>query len=330
MPAALDIGAWRVPSRDEVLEWCDRMQRNLADNDAARERPSILIVRKHLTQIDVFCYLKARFGVPNGFQNFLRRDDSDNIIHWEYHLKSGDVDIHISEADQSLHFVVSEEPFTDEDWRDLILNIKADFRRVARGKSDVLRNLEKWVVFPNKYVHVASVCADLYSEVSENVGDFEQYQATSFESAEEHQAHMELANRLSARATKLYGNCIQLALMTPVVAEAFINMIILMLCKPEVRDDRGALEKFVRSHIHTKLFSLADNCQHFAKPIDENTPGYRQFKRVMDRRNDAIHGNIDPIAERLETVYFEGKRPIYAETGDHIGKLYQTMEPLNR
>lgn len=119
MPAALDIAAWRVPSRNEVLEWCDQLQRNLNrdDDHAVKERPSVLIVQKHLTQIDVFCYLKARFGESNGFQNFLRGDDSDNIIHWEYHLKSGNVDIHISAADRSLHFIVSETPLTDENWR---------------------------------------------------------------------------------------------------------------------------------------------------------------------------------------------------------------------
>jgi hypothetical protein len=46
----------------------------------------------------------------------------------------------------------------------------------------------------------------------------------------------------------------------------------------------------------------------------------------MDRRNHAIHGNIDPLRERLETVYFEGKRPIFADAGDHLGNFYEMME----
>ena len=103
-------------------------------------------------------------------------------------------------------------------------------------------------------------------------------------------------------------------------------MLILMLCKPELRNSRRELEKFIRSHIHTKVFGLPEHCYGFAQSINESTPGYREFKRVMDRRNHAIHGNVDPLRERLETVYFEGKRPIFAEAGDHLGKFYEMME----
>lgn len=36
--------------------------------------------------LDLYCYLYAKFGPPNGIQNFLRADDSDNLIHWEWTL----------------------------------------------------------------------------------------------------------------------------------------------------------------------------------------------------------------------------------------------------
>ena len=34
--------------------------------------------------IDLYCYLQAKYGNPNGLQNFLRNDSSDNLIHWEW------------------------------------------------------------------------------------------------------------------------------------------------------------------------------------------------------------------------------------------------------
>jgi hypothetical protein len=60
-----------------------------------RMGPSMLAVRSSLSPVDVYCYLKARFGEPNGFQNFLRKDDSDNWIHWDFNLKAGDEDVRI-------------------------------------------------------------------------------------------------------------------------------------------------------------------------------------------------------------------------------------------
>jgi hypothetical protein len=43
-------------------------------------------------------------------------------------------------------------------------------------------------------------------------------------------------------------------------------------------------------------------------------------------RNHAIHGNCDPEAEQIESVYFEGKRPLFKEPGDNIGKFLEALE----
>jgi hypothetical protein len=332
-PKAFDIASWRALTTKEVIDFMKTLTETaLAEIEEKRrskrtkksrkaKQGGILIVRTHLTPLDVYCYLKARFGEPNGFQNFLRKDDSDNFIHWEYQIESHGINIHIMGSNRQLHFWVGE-TLTDEQWKGLILTIKSDYKRVGVDKSRVLRGLEKWAVFPNKYVQIAEVCGELYGDICENIGGFENYLPAS---GRQHLKDKR-AKTLGNRAAKLYGNCIQLSLLTPILAEAFINLIILILCKPATRNDKGAFERLVRSHIHTKIFSLPDHCFGFRKPFNENTPGYKKFKRVMDRRNNAIHGNIDPIGERLETVYFHGKVPIFAETGDHLGRYFEAME----
>jgi hypothetical protein len=120
--------------------------------------------------------------------------------------------------------------------------------------------------------------------------------------------------------------CLELSLLTPVMAEAFLNMVILMLCKPEVRDNKRQFEGFIREQIDVKVFDLPYKCQGFASGIDTTHPTFINFKRVMDKRNHAIHGNIDPEREKVETVYFENKRPLFVEAGDHIGKFIESIE----
>src|SRR5690349_10157230 len=44
--------------------------------------------KNELKPVDIYCYLGGRFGQPNGIQNFLRRDDSDNLVHWEWFLRT--------------------------------------------------------------------------------------------------------------------------------------------------------------------------------------------------------------------------------------------------
>jgi hypothetical protein len=49
-----------------------------------RELRSTLDIVNEIRPADLFCYLGARFGPPNGVQNFLRSNDSDNLIHWDH------------------------------------------------------------------------------------------------------------------------------------------------------------------------------------------------------------------------------------------------------
>ncbi|KUM25835.1 hypothetical protein AU467_24280 [Mesorhizobium loti] len=63
----------------------------------------MLIVRSKLKPVDIYCYLKARFGEPNGFQNFLRKNDSDNWIHWDYSLEAGESDVYFAGTSREIH-----------------------------------------------------------------------------------------------------------------------------------------------------------------------------------------------------------------------------------
>lgn len=103
-------------------------------------------------------------------------------------------------------------------------------------------------------------------------------------------------------------------------------MLILITCRRSIRDNVRQFEAFIRSDIDAKIFDLPYKCTGFTKPIDQRSEVFKNFKRVMDKRNHAIHGNIDPTREQIETVYFEGKRPLFEQSGDHIGKFMEGLE----
>lgn len=323
----LDIESWRVASKEELRA---HMELVLARAKGGRSRQgppvkgtSVLGVRRSLSPVDVYCYLKARFGEPNGFQNFLRRDHSDNWIHWDYNLKAGAEDVYICSTSREIHFILSTK-MSDDDWRELISAIKRDFKRVGNEKSTILDSLEKWVIFPNKFAEIAAVCAELHADIVNSAGSFRDYKTPSARKGKhrERKAIEELLQRLSIS----YRSSLELSLLTPVLAEAFVNMAILILCKLEVRNNKRQFEAFMRSNIDAKLFDLAYKCNGFVRPIDQHSDAFKNFKRVMDKRNHNIHGNSDPEKEQLETVYFEGTRPLFKDPGDHIAKFLERRE----
>lgn len=321
-PKCLSVPSWRLATKEELLDFVGSRSRN--KQGLRQIRPSALSVRRHLSPVDVYCYLKARFGEPNGFQNFLRKDDSDNLIHWDFNLKAGDEDVYICGMSREIHFLISAR-MTDEDWCDLIRGVKADYKRVGKEKSAILKSLEHWVIFPNKFVEIASVCADLHAKIAENVGGFRTYQVPTAtkKALRKERAVLE---HLTKRASIVHRSSLQLSLLTPVLAEAFINMLVLTLCRPEIRNNKRQFDAFIRSHIDTKVFDLFYKCLGFVRAMDQNTESFKNFKRVMDRRNNAIHGNCDPEGEQIELVYFDGTRPLFKEPGHHIGKFLEALE----
>lgn len=318
MAQCLEVQAWRKATPEEVLQF----------NEGKRERKGApgdhLIIRSKLTQVDVYAWLRARFGVPNGFQNFLRSDSSDNLVHWDFSLKAGSVDVYIQGRMRDVLVLVSE-PMADEDWKAFILAIKADFGRVGPEKSQILKSFEKFLVFQNKFAALAGVCADLHARISDAPALIEKLPRIT-KSAARYKAAL---NKVAERATNLYGDCLKLQLLTPIMAEAYLNMVVIIFCRPEIRDDPAKYEAFVRENIPERLKLLSVNCIGFAHAVDPHADKYKAFLRVMNKRNFAIHGNVDPTRETVETVYFEGKRPLFAENGNHLLKLFEHLEEIN-
>jgi hypothetical protein len=131
-------------------------------------------------------------------------------------------------------------------------------------KKQCLKTLERWVIFPNRFTQLATICGDLHADIHDNIEEVKRSKPMSGST----QAHFAILKDISKRATNSYRKCTELSLMTPILAEAFINMIVIILCKREIRDNERQFEAFIRSHIDTKIFDLAYKCNGFAKPIE--------------------------------------------------------------
>ncbi len=103
-------------------------------------------------------------------------------------------------------------------------------------------------------------------------------------------------------------------------------MIALLLCKKEIRTNVRQYDSFIRQNIDVKVFDLPFKCEGFSKKIPQDSNNFVNFKRIMDNRNHAIHGNVNPEKESVEVVYFDDKTPLFKEGGDNIGKFMAAME----
>lgn len=328
-----DLTTWRVQSAQELINNLDRKS-TARKNHKGKKRKSkknggLLVFRKLLSPLDVYSYLKARFGEPNGTQSMMIhkigmvRDDSSNLFHWDYALMAGERLLTFTGAAREVHVMV-EENFTDEEWCRFASCLKEDFGNYGKQKAAIVTSLQKWHIFPNRFNSIAARCAELQDDLDSAVKSMRG--ALPERPKIRQKRHLESwGKQRSELTTKLTSSSVQLSVLTPVMFESFIGLITAVMLKQDVRNSKRLFENFKRSHLDIKIFELANKCSGFRKPIKETNAILKAYWKVVNERNDIIHGNVDPIKDALEIVYFEGNKPIFPTGGDSIQSYFDSL-----
>jgi hypothetical protein len=170
-----DLEKWQAVDIKYALE---RIRKDSADTKVKRLSDASISIRTLLRPVDLYAYLVARFGEPNGLQSFILRSpipdtpnpDSGNLIHWDFELISGDAKLYFIGFTREVHLQVSES-LSDEQWLKLLDLLKADFARFSVSKSRIQKRFERWIIFQNQFATIADECGNLYDQISNYVED---------------------------------------------------------------------------------------------------------------------------------------------------------------
>lgn len=272
--------------------------------------------KAEIAPADLYCYLTARFGRPNGPQNFFRNDNSDNLIHWDWWLDFPSGHLHILGMNfRTEVWVAGDIAVTDADRIALAEQIKEDFSNHGRKMGEVRHGLEKWTEFVNPYrrlrkavekLQVDLAGLDLQPETQkiEDPSTVEEVESGSW-------------SEVLGRYTKGLGLCFGIRSMLPVMAEAFVNFLLFVLMRPDMKGDERLRENALRQPIDIRVKSLHMTCVGFAKPVDYASPECKAYQSLVNERNDLLHGNVVLEKLRFNEVFFAGKVPVF--------KTYRSM-----
>src|SRR5262245_54955741 len=76
--SCFNVSNWRLPDPKELTS-------NLEDQATSRVI-TLWANDGSISLLDLYCYLEARFGPPNGISMLFRKPSSDNAIQWHYTL----------------------------------------------------------------------------------------------------------------------------------------------------------------------------------------------------------------------------------------------------
>jgi hypothetical protein len=316
--------SWKKP---ELVEMTDYF-RNRPKAKEGRPVGSVIVFRKYISPLDVYKYLAARFGPPYGFQTLFKKpNDSDNLIHWDYLVKAGTNMIWFQGGNREVQVQIDGKIMSPEDWVQFSKALKCEFGRCASGMVKVGATLEKWSIVSNRFAMIAGACAEFHDILTDEADapDFTPHKRHTEEGIQRYYAQIE---EVRQRGNRVFSASLSLDLITPVLAEAFINLVIFVTRKDELKQNQRQYDQYIRQAIDTRVYDLHLKCNHFTSKIDPNGKEYKAFKKVMDRRNHALHGNIDPVKDAIETVFFDNFTPLYEKGADPILELFRKKEAV--
>lgn len=277
------------------------------------DRQALIEIRNEVRPVDLFCYLGARFGPPNGLQSILRSDDSDNLVHWDWSLRheGGLVLFQGHNFRTEVHLMGL--PTESDCLGELVGQLKADFASHGKGMTEVRTHLEQWVEFVNPYQRIRRSVDSLLEELDAldlrpAEDQFDPFASTDLSE--------EISRRWDAIAEKYsrgLGLCFGVRAMVPVMAEALVNLLLAVLVRKEIKDDKRLMDNVLRQPIDVRIRSLSLNCQGFKQAPDYSSEPCRAYQTLVNERNDLLHGNVVIEKLKFNDVYFWGTVPVFKE-----------------
>lgn len=315
-----EILKWEVIPLNEIVKAVPADLCIQTEAEAPKSSPSGQGTKWEITTgirpVDLYVYLKARFGEPNGITTLAKdHEDSDNMIHWHYSLRSELGRIDFLCWSFRLEIIHTFEMMS-ADASELLLEIKQDFGRMAQSMKTIRQGLEKWKMFLNPYMRLKIMIENQLQELEdlklETVNEPQQPRTP-----QEAETFEEIFEEAANKYTKASQLCLSVRMLAPVWAESFINLLLFILVRPDIRKDSRLYDSILRQNIDVRIRSIHINCVEFASliPYDE-WDICKKFHTMMNGRNDLLHGNVDPKLATFHELYFENKTPLFIEYKD--------------
>lgn len=317
MPLIIDLDSFHHAKPTEIADWL----KNRPDGS----KSNFISIVNELKPSYLYLYFHAKFGPPNGIQNFMRSDDSDNLVHWDWTFKHENGLLSFWGMNRRTEILfIGNWDFAKIEKEQVIRSIKNDFKNFGAKMSKLRKDLpENWETFVNPYHNLESSIRMMEKELEELQVSPKTDRFPDYESSSGAIKVGEIISNISKRYIRAYGISKSLQALTPVMAESFLNLLLLLFMKKEVRENERVKDSVIRANIDVKVQALSLHCNGFQRPVDWKNEACVNYNRVINNRNDILHGNI--VISKLKTgeIYFNGRVPVFKQYSDIWEQLFE-------
>ena len=244
----------------------------------------------------------------------------DNLIQWHYSVVVDDrfldfiafnvrTEIQVECRDDSANIQEMLE-------RNLVAEFAANKREIAKTKAA----FERWHIFVNPFKRLSLLVTQHRDRLIElNIDQLAPPEYPSdLDGFEEYRS---VLTKIQALCNEAMSLTIAIQVFAPIMGESLVNLLLLLLAKPEIRNDKRMFQDFQRRNIDIRIKSLHFCCNGFSQPISGSEDEFKDFIRLMQRRNKTHHGNVDPMNKVGHDIYFDHSTIPLVEAHHPIGEI---------
>lgn len=267
--------------------------------------------------VDLYCYFYAKYGSPNGLLTLLKKDTSDNLIHWDWNFATSDGLISV----MGMNFrteIAFKGNFKDKGLtKDMFISqIKTDMGKCGKKITEFRKEIETWTQFTNPYHRIKRAVDQNFKQLDSLDVDPERdrlkHPRNSVDAHELEGAWCALSTKYSAAIGLVFG----LRAMLPVLAESFVNLVFFVLARPEIKSNDRLFKSLIRQNIDIRIQTLHLHCVGFKSPVDYSSSECKALHSLMNERNDLLHGNVEVSKLAVGDIYFHGNTPLFKQYDD--------------
>lgn len=266
------------------------------------------IFSENINPYNLYLYLNARFGKPNGFLSLIRKEDSNQLFHWHYSLKYKEYKIEIMCATYRLEVFISNKIVKNEEECLSLLNLM--IKDISSYKSkipEVKKSMENWIQIINPFYKLKEQIRIEFEEIDKIEERISQIDLMKLANRNiDSDIFSEWSNYIDSCSMKSFS----IRCLIPVYIETFINLVLYIALPEDLKKDKDKFDSIIKKKINERFLEI-NNCIGIVNEVSDKDIYWKNVHKIFNKRNDLLHGNINMKRLKINEVFFIDKMPLF-------------------
>ncbi len=261
-------------------------------------------------ELRLFALLKWRIGAPNGpFTHLLQTPtgDPDAPFKWDFlFVPTGELKLQIIRGVQGIEVWWWGAESTEAD---ILAYLRSNLAKYEREIDGVIGGLEQYTLIMNPYVRHRAI-ARLAADELDKIHPVEPQHPSGVPASGAMREYVERYREFMQMVNRQASLMLLLVTESAFMAESYLNLLIAILVRPEIRATRTILEECLLRNWRPKIQRLHIDCRGFPKAADPGDARVGNAKKLFDIRNRVAHSYPDREAMAVGKMWFDQSFPV--------------------